>query len=355
MTTDGFEESPPAFSRSRLVALLAGLRHLRVGVIGDFTMDGYWHADMARSQLSRETPLYPRPVVRETYSPGGAANVAWNLADLGVGSVLAFAVFGDDWRGELFHRVLDRAGVNQENILVQAGRLTPFYGKVILAAHGNSQEDARLDFVNTVPLAEEIQSGLLEKLEASLSSLDALVVADYQANGVITPQVLDGLNRLAADHPEVAFLVDSRDQVGNFHRMVIKPNEVEATRLFFPERDAGGVSASPEELLAAGMRWQSKEGRPVCITLGAHGCLLCQASGPVHLPAVLAPPPLDTVGAGNSFLAGLAAGLGARATAIEAAQLAILTAGVTVRKLHVTGTASPAEILEIFDTFLSHL
>jgi sugar/nucleoside kinase (ribokinase family) len=90
----------------------------------------------------------------------------------------------------------------------------------------------------------------------------------------------------------------------------------------------------------------------VCITLGEHGCLLCQPSGPVQLPAVPVPPPLDTVGAGDSFLAGLAAGLGARAAADESAQLAILAAGVTVRKLHVTGTATPAEIIDIFDTYL---
>ena len=51
------------------------MRPLRVGVVGDFTLDGYWFADMTRSALSRETPLFPRPVVREHYSCGGAANV----------------------------------------------------------------------------------------------------------------------------------------------------------------------------------------------------------------------------------------------------------------------------------------
>ena len=71
------------------------------GCCGDFVLDGYWYADMTRAQLSRETPLYNRPVVAETYSPGGAANVAWNLADLGVGEVHAISVLGKDWRGSL--------------------------------------------------------------------------------------------------------------------------------------------------------------------------------------------------------------------------------------------------------------
>lgn len=342
------------FNRARLEDLLARISTLRVGVIGDFTLDGYWHADMTRSQLSRETPLYPRPVVRETYSPGGAANVAWNLADLGLASVQAFTVFGPDWRGELFTRVLKRAGVALDHVLIQPDRFTPFYGKVVLAGHGNRQEDARLDFINTVPLTAETQNGLLFKLESSLreSLLDAVVVADYQANGVVTPLVRAGLNRLAEEYPGVVFLVDSRDEVGNFHHMLIKPNEVESTRLFFPEHPANS-SAALADLAEAGMRWQSQEGRPVCITLGERGCLLCQPGGSLQIPAIPVPPPLDTVGAGDTFLSGLAAGMAAGAPAEEAAQLAILAAAVTIRKLHVTGTASPAEIMATFDSYLA--
>ena len=74
--------------RPRLEEILARIRSLRTGVVGDFTLDGYWFADMTRSILSREAPLFPRPVVGEQYSCGGAANVAWNLAALGPASHL---------------------------------------------------------------------------------------------------------------------------------------------------------------------------------------------------------------------------------------------------------------------------
>ncbi len=97
-------------SRQRIMSLLESFSTRRIGVIGDFTMDGYWFADMTRSQLSRETPLFPRPVYRESYTPGGAANVAWNLADLKPESVFAFTVFGPDWRGDLFRQVLKKLG-----------------------------------------------------------------------------------------------------------------------------------------------------------------------------------------------------------------------------------------------------
>jgi bifunctional ADP-heptose synthase (sugar kinase/adenylyltransferase) len=136
-------------SKNRLVGLLTAAQKLRVGVIGDFTLDGYWYADMTRSVLSRETPLYPRPVVRETYSCGGAANVAWNLADLGVAKVLALTVLGQDWRGDLLRHVLSEARVDLERTLTWPEWSTPFYGKVMLTGVGTRQEDARLDFINT--------------------------------------------------------------------------------------------------------------------------------------------------------------------------------------------------------------
>ena len=54
----------------------------RIGVIGDFCLDVYWHADMTKSELSRETPHFPLPIVQERLSPGGAGNVVANLLAL---------------------------------------------------------------------------------------------------------------------------------------------------------------------------------------------------------------------------------------------------------------------------------
>ena len=54
----------------------------RIAVIGDFCLDVYWHADMTKSELSRETPHFPLPIVQERLSPGGAGNVVMNLLAL---------------------------------------------------------------------------------------------------------------------------------------------------------------------------------------------------------------------------------------------------------------------------------
>ncbi len=336
---------PIQITKNRLAELLDASRSLEVGVLGDFTLDGYWYADMTRSMLSRETPLYPRPVVRETYSCGGAANVAWNMADLGIKDVHAFTVLGKDWRGDLLRQALADARVRLDSILTWPDWSTPFYGKVVLTGPGTRQEDARLDFVNTRPLPAEAEAALLAQVEARLPGLDALVIADYQALGMATPAVVPALNRLAQSYPGVIFVVDSREQVGCFANMVFKPNEIEAGRWLFPDRQPG--AASLDELQRAGEALQAASGRPFYITLGEKGCLVLWNGQRWHLPAVAVKGPIDTVGAGDTFLAAVTCGLAAGAEPWEAAILANLATGVTIQKLGVTGTASPAEIIAL--------
>lgn len=71
-----------ALSLSRLKELLQRIEGVRVGVMGDLCLDVYWHIDMRRSELSRETPHYNLPVDWERYSPGAGGNVVKNIAAL---------------------------------------------------------------------------------------------------------------------------------------------------------------------------------------------------------------------------------------------------------------------------------
>jgi rfaE bifunctional protein kinase chain/domain len=338
---------PSVASRARLAEILAACAALRVAVIGDFSLDAYWYADMTRSELSREAPLFVRPVVRETYSPGGAANAAWNAAALGVGEVYALTVLGDDWRGALLRQVLEREGVRLDHTLFRPDCVTPMYGKVMLTAHGVQQEDARIDFINPCALTGEIEDALIAATAALLPRLDALIVADYNTQGMITPRVRAALNRLAVEHPRVVFVVDSRTRIAAFEGMVLKPNDIEAAAVLFPGEPAGAVTL--ERLAEAGRGWQRSNGKPIYITIGPRGCLVLWEGGAAHLPGVPVPPPIDTVGAGDTFISALASSLAAGASPAEAGAVANLAAAVTVAKLHITGTASPAEIVALYN------
>lgn len=338
--------------RSRLEELLTAVKNLTLGVVGDFTLDGYWYADMEQSQLSRETATYPRPIIRETYSLGGAANAAWNLSALGVGAVWGFSVIGDDWRGNILRDLLANANIQTNGLLNQVDRQTPFYGKVMLTAVGrHMQEDARLDFINTQPLSPEIEDALLGAVEASLAKMNGVIIADYQPMGVISARVTQGLLKLAKGNGKKPFVVDSRERAGEFRQLFLKPNDTEAAHLFFPERNIAAVELS--DLVQAAVQHIQQTGQPIIITRGEQGCLVIADGETVTLPGVHLPPPVDAVGAGDAFLASFTAAITGGASPLEAACLANLSAAVTVTKIGVTGTASPAEVLSMYDYWVS--
>ncbi len=334
-------------TRTRAKSILENFPNLKTGIIGDFNLDAYWYADMTRSHLSRETPLHPRPVIRETYTPGGAANVAWNLATLGVGKVFAFSIFGADWRGELLRNALEAAGVDLSLCVTAPDRITPMYGKVILTAHETQQEDPRLDFVNPASIDISLQEKLMEKLFQALPDLDTLVIADYLAEGIFTPRIRAGIDEIARQSARLVCVADSREHIGDFPHLVVKPNQMEAAHLLYPSLPAKDVSV--EMLARASLEHANASHKPIYITLGTAGCLVAHEGECAHLPAVRLPPPIDPVGAGDAFLACLAASLAGGASPQEAGALANLAAGVTIRKLLVTGTASPQEVLDLWD------
>jgi sugar/nucleoside kinase (ribokinase family) len=243
--------------------------------------------------------------------------------------------------------VLERAGVSLEHTLFDEGWSTPLYGKVVLTNGDLAQEDPRIDFVNTAPLPEEAAAALRASVETAVRDLDAVVVADYQANGVLDAESREALNELARARPETTWVADSRAQIGAFQGMTLKPNEIEAARLFFSDRPFENVSEA--ELKAAALALAVQTGRPLVITRGERGCWVFDGEEATPVPAVEIPPPIDPVGAGDTFVACLACCLAVGASPWEAASIATLAAAVTVRMLNITGTASPGAILAQYD------
>ncbi|MBN2389864.1 MAG: sugar kinase [Anaerolineae bacterium] len=335
-------------TKTRLKEILACCRSRHIGVVGDLGLDAYWYADMTRSFLSRETPRFARPVVREVYAPGAGANVADNLKALGVGHVTVFSVFGDDWRGALLRQVMTDRGIDATRLVITPERFTTTYIKPMLMGYDSQQEDARVDFENAAPLTPDLEDALLVKVTQDLPDLDALLVADQlEVNGIISPRVRAALNAMALSHPEKVFLVDSRLRIGEYEAMVLKPNWVEAIAAVEPGRDPRSV---PREALGdVAAKLSARTGRPVFVTLSEDGVLVYAEGQARHLPAGPTHPPLDPVGAGDTFIAALAGALSAGASPWEAGELANLAASVTVEKLNQTGTATPEEILARFE------
>jgi len=334
--------------RSRLLEILNSFKNLSIMVIGDFALDVYWYADMTRSELSRETPHYTRPVIRETYSPGASGNICCNVKDLGVKKVFAVTALGKDWRGQILKEKLQERGILLDYVITSSKRVTSTYIKPILCGWDSQQEDSRLDFINYSPLPKDVENRLIENLQSVISKVDAVIIEDQMTqNGIITDDIRETLIHLAEENPEKIFVADSRERIGLFRNMVLKPNRIEAVKAMRPSRDP--LKVKMDELIEIGREMQRRTKRSIYITLSDKGVLLITGSEHYSLPAAPTKPPIDPVGAGDTFIAAIGAILAAGASPVEAGIIANLAASVIIKKLNITGTASPKEILEKFD------
>jgi bifunctional ADP-heptose synthase (sugar kinase/adenylyltransferase)/phosphoglycolate phosphatase-like HAD superfamily hydrolase len=333
---------PLAFNR--LDALLAGMGTARIGVLGDFCVDSYYHIDVTASEPSLETGISTRPVQSQRHTLGVAGNVLANLHALGVRQLSAFAVIGPDMQGRELQRLLDEHGVNRAGVITQpAGWQTNSYLKPIV----EGQECHRYDFGIFNRLAAETAGALLQAITAALPLLDVLVINQQFKSGIYTDaEFRAGLHAALAARPRLIVLSDCRDHADAATTVMHKLNDLEATRLCggtYQPRDhipREKVLAAADELYA---RWRT----PVFITRGERGCLAVDQNGVHEVPGLHLIGPTDSVGAGDSMVAGIAACLAQGATPAEAAALGNLAAGVTVQKLHTTGTASPDEVRAI--------
>lgn len=315
--------------------IFEGISKLKVCVIGDLCLDVYWLADMKKSELSREVPHYPLPVVEEKMSPGGAGNVIMNALALKPKRVYAAGVIGSDWRGEALKQLLSNAGGELSCLIEDESRVTNTYIKPIrMGLSDVMYEDPRLDFENHTPLSEETENKLIRALNAI--DADVYCVSDQMANGAVTPRVRSEIIRLGREGKTV--FIDSRDRISLYKGVIVKPNEVEAAR-------AVGEASDYSEIA---QRLSEKTGKPAIVTLGGEGCIVSENGKAVRVPARSVTGEIDIVGAGDTFLSAVALAYASGASLEQAALFANTASAVTVKKLRTTGTASKEEIESLY-------
>ncbi len=319
-----------------LSELKSRAKRLKMAVIGDFCLDVYWHADMRKSELSRETPHFPLPIVQERMSAGGAGNVVANLLALEPSSVQCIGVFGDDWRGFEYRKVLRNLGADINAIATDASRCTNAYIKPLRKGLADVvYEDPRLDFSNSEPICADTENALLNALDSL--QCDALCVCDQLPFGCITPAIRDKICQLGQGGMTV--VVDSRDRIGLYRDVIVKPNELEACRTV-----KVSTPESVEGLLPVAAALSQRTGRPAVVTAGEHGCVTANGNDTSHIPAIQLTGEIDICGAGDTFLSAFSIATAAGATLNAAASFACAASSVIVRKIHTTGTATWQEL-----------
>ena len=312
------------FTTDLIERVLAALPAARVGLLGDLFLDRYLDIDPARDEPSVETGLTAYQVVGVRNFPGALGTVMNNLSALGVGEIVPLSILGDDGEGYDLRQALARVrGVDPSLLIVSEERRTPTYTKPMYGG----RELHRLDLKNRTPTPVHLQEVVLARLPELMGRVDALIVLDQVSEencGVVTDWVREAVS--GGFYPGQFVLADSRERVGDFRRVAVKPNE----------RECGGGAAE----LAR------RVGGPVFCTRGELGIDFAPAGGGpvVRVPAYPVEGPVDVCGAGDSCSAGIVAATLAGLSGPEAAAFGNLVASITVRQIGTTGTATPAQV-----------
>ena len=288
-----------------------------VMVVGDVMLDRYWFGDVER--ISPEAPVPVVKVGRMEDRPGGAANVARNVAALGANASL-LSVVGEDEPGQSLTRLLEQVNVNV-SMQVDPAISTTLKLRVV----GRQQQLLRIDF-ETTPSHEVLQSKLLD-YERNIAAADALILSDYGKGGLTH---IAAMLRKAQELGKPVFIDPKGDDYERYRgATVLTPNRSELRQVVGKWRDE-------EDLLNRAQNLRQHLGlEALLLTRSEEGMSIYSADGVVHEPA-LAREVYDVSGAGDTVIAALATMRAGGCHWIDAMRIANVAAGVVVGKL---GTA----------------
>lgn len=329
-------------NHARASELIARFGRQRIVVIGDVFLDEFiW------GKVTRISPEAPVPVVlvdEESYYPGGAANVARNLAEF-TREVRVIGMVGPCAHAQRLRALLEARGVNLDSMVELPGFQTIVKTRVI----ARNQQVVRVDRERRFALPPEEAAIALARLERLLPEVDAVIIEDY-GKGMITQEFASGLCDLAHGSGTIlAIDPNPTNPIVWRHATVIKPNRSEAFA------SAGVLPSEPVEppeddpaLLQVGeilaKKWDAEQ---LLITLGEQGVLLFRRDAPPYHTPTHAREIFDVSGAGDTVIALHTLALCAGAAPDEAAELANRASGIVVGKLG-TATVTREELLGSF-------
>lgn len=302
-----------------------GLTKAKILVVGDVMLDRYWFGEVAR--ISPEAPVPIAKVTRTEDRPGGAANVARNIANIGA-DVTLLSVVGDDEAGILLGDLLKKDNVHAT--LVKDESISTIIKLRVLA---RNQQLIRLDFEQAP--SHEILSEVLDSYEEMVSRHDVIILSDYGKGGLSHTSIMI---ELARKHNKI-ILVDPKgsDYERYTGATIITPNKNEL-------RDAVGNWNSEDELQRKAQTLKENLNlKYLLLTRSDEGMSLFLDSEVEQYPTV-AREVYDVSGAGDTVIAVLGAMLASQISIKEAVQIANVAAGIVIGKLG-TATVNKEELL----------
>lgn len=312
---------------SDLLTKLDAWKPFKAIVVGDFMLDEHLYGDAER--LSADAPVPILHIRKRDSRPGGAANVCLDLIALKA-SVTAIGVIGDDDFGKALAKQLASDGVETYALVRDASRPTTVKQNMVGLAQGrHPQKMFRVDFESREPISSESAAKLLAAFERELPKCDVVCIEDY-AKGVCSVEVCQGVIERARKAGKPVFVDPAK--LNDYARYrgctTITPNRTEAEFATGIATDHDADVVHNSKIAAALMKQLTME---ACVlTLDKHGAVLIEGTAePVSIPTV-ARQVYDVTGAGDAFLAGLAAARANKCTWTDSVKFANAAAGLEV-------------------------
>ncbi len=302
----------------------SSLARARVLVVGDAMLDRYWFGEVSR--ISPEAPVPVVRVQRSEERPGGAANVARNIASLSARASL-LSVVGADEPAKSLAALLRKDGIDAK-LHEDSGVLTTVKLRVI----GRQQQLLRIDF--ETPPSHEVLLSKLKDFDDMLPNADVVVLSDYGKGGLAHIEKMIASCK-AAGKP---VLVDPKgDDYARYRgATLLTPNRAEF-------REVAGRWNGESELAEKAEKLRLElQLEALLITRSEEGMTLFLAGEVVHEPT-RAQEVFDVSGAGDTVIATLSVMIAAGMSLPEAVHIANRAAGIVVGKLG-TATVTPEEL-----------
>lgn len=322
--------------RDRLLALVDAFPRQTVLVVSDFVADEFVAGEITR--VSREAPVLILRHRETRLLPGGGANAANNLADLGA-RVLPVAVVGDDEPGRALVRYFRRKGADVRGIERVRGWTTPTKTRYLAGwTHTARQQVLRVDR-EPPALPRAVQARFERRAQSLARRADAVLLSDYGFK-IVTPALARRIVRASRRCPVT---LDSRYSLLAFAGLGITaatPNEPELEAQY--HTSIGGDAARLARLGERARRRMGSEA--LVVTRGKDGMVLFEHhERPRVIPIHGSDEVADVTGAGDTVVAVFTLALAAGAGFFDAALLANYAGGIVVMKRG-TATLSPAEL-----------
>lgn len=326
----------------RLKKIVESFPNITITVLGDLVADEFVFGEISR--VSREAPVLILKHRERSVLPGGGANAANNLADLGV-NVLPVGLLGDDEPGRLLQKYFRHKRIPVSGVLKDKSFTTVTKTRILAGmTHTARQQVVRVDREPQESPNSHITRELYLAARNYAHASDALLVSDY-GYGSATPALVNAL-REKGKLQSLPVILDSRFRMLEYSGITsATPNEPEV-------EEALGIRIGHDwnKLVSAGERLMRRmKLQSLVITRGRDGMVAFDGNHkPVDIPICGSDQVTDVTGAGDTVIAAYTAAIAAGATTEEAAQIANYAGGIVVMKRG-TATATQKELLDAIE------